>query len=132
MTSWVLKWYIACPKMTWGSTQNTTSKSLYMLLLEFEFQLECMNFKPYPSTLFLIFGCSPTLSTTFISFSPAMNCSSFIYPNFPHVSHSWSLFEAYLVSFPQWLEMNSPTCIFFHPLNLRFSSRYMLDPWLGS
>ena len=25
-----------------------------MLLLEFEFQLECMNFKPYPSTFFLM------------------------------------------------------------------------------
>ena len=94
---WILdfltsKWYIACPKITSRSTPNITSKSKYMLLLEFEFQLECMNFKLYPSTLFLVFVCSPTLSITFISFSHAKNYSTFLYQKFPHASHSWSSF----------------------------------------
>ena len=39
------KWYIACLKMTSRSTLYVTSNSYYILLPNFEFQFECLNFK---------------------------------------------------------------------------------------
>ena len=57
---------MVCPKITLGNTLNFTSKSQYMLLPNFLFQLECLNFKLYLSTFFLMFAYSPTLSLTSI------------------------------------------------------------------
>ena len=39
LTSWALKWYIECPKITSGSALNITFNSYNMFWLHFEFQI---------------------------------------------------------------------------------------------
>ena len=54
------------PKNFFGKCSKFTSNLEYMLLLDFQFQFECLNFKPCPSTFLFVFACSPTLSIMFI------------------------------------------------------------------
>ena len=91
-----------------------------------------MNFKPYFLTFFLMFTCSPTLSTTFISH---LSYYELLYFYFLKLSLCFTLLELFLsISslFFTMIENDFFNLHHFHPLNLRCSSRYMLDPWLGS
>ena len=79
-----------------------------------------------------MFTCSPTLSTTFIS---NLSYYELLYFYFLKLSSCFTLLELFLsISslFSTMIENDFFNLHHFHPLNLRFSSRYMLDPWLGS
>ena len=79
-----------------------------------------------------MFTCSPTLSTTFISH---LSYYELLYFHFLKLSSCFTLLELFLsISslFSTMIENDFFNLHHFHLLDLRFSSRYMLDAWLGS
>ena len=96
-----------------------------MLLSNFEFHLECLNFKLYPLTLFLIFACVSTLSITFISY---LSCYELLHFHLLKLFLCFKFLEL-ILSISSLFSTMTENDLFnlhhFHPLDLRFSLRYV-------